>query len=443
MRTFTKILLMGFFCIFTLADAAPGRCEEANTGDSLTWQQKSVEYAGIMSRVKWTPVADGMPKRGGHFIAGTEYTGVPYSSVKHVGRYIGFDIYLKTFLAAVENPQSVLYTENLYGKVSNAECYYGKVCSSYTSYALQCGIWYVSKVHGPEFRAGVTIVEPQSAQAAQPGDIIYTPPAKKNGGSHVELVTEVVRNEDGKVTHVRIEESRPETTSNTLRSASAFDAHLASRNRELYRITDLDAWREGNKAESFLFPNYEDDSASPQINRVLLLDRGDWVPYHRGQPVKINIMDRDGRGIRSLVIKRGGKIVEEIEHPGKGVVERSFDICGDYTAHCVMKDGSLSQACEFAVSELDFSLPAEHVSQGKSWEIELTSDNMNAIIVYLKNSAEGSDEHNVFITDEDRRAGKVTIPASVIQNADKMQVWLIGENRYGRLKQRRDIQVTD
>lgn len=443
MRTFTKILLIGFFCIFTLADAAPGRCEEANTGDSLTWQQKSVEYARIMSRVKWTPVADGMPKRSGHFIAGTEYTGVPYSSVKHVGRYIGFDIYLKTFLAAVENPQSVLYTENLYGKVSNAECYYGKVCSSYTSYALQCGIWYVSKVHGPEFRAGVTIVEPQSAQAAQPGDIIYTPPAKKNGGSHVELVTEVVRNEDGKVTHVRIEESRPETTSNTLRSASAFDAHLASRNRELYRITDLDAWREGNKAESFLFPNYEDDSASPQINRVLLLDRGDWVPYHRGQPVKINIMDRDGRGIPSLVIKRGGKIVEEIEHSGKGVVERSFDICGDYTAHCVMKDGSLSQACEFAVSELDFSLPAEHVSRGKSWEIELTSDNMNAIIVYLKNSAEGSDEHNVFITDEDRRAGKVTIPASVIQNADKMQVWLIGENRYGRLKQRRDIQVTD
>ena len=275
MSTFTKILLIGFFCISVLADAAPGRCGETNTGGSLTWQQKSVEYARIMSRVKWTPVADGMPRRGGHFTAGKEYTGVPYSSVKHVGRYIGFDIFLKTFLAAVENPKSVLYTENLYGKVSNAECYYGKVCSSYTSYALQCGIWYVSKVHGPRFRNGVTIVEPQSAQ---PGDVIYTPPARKNGGSHVEIVTDVVRNEDGKVTHVRVEESRPQTTSNTLRSASAFDAHLASRNRELYRITDLDAWRGGNKAESFLFPNYEDDLATPQINRVLLLDRGDWVP---------------------------------------------------------------------------------------------------------------------------------------------------------------------
>src|SRR5690606_22367173 len=138
----------------------------------------------------------------------------------------------------------------LYGKVSNAECYYGKVCSSYTSYALQCGIWYVSKVHGPEFREGVTIVEPPSAQAARPGDVIYTPPARKNGGSHVELVTEVVQNEEGEVTHVRVEESRPETTSNTLRSAKAFEAHLSSRNRKLYRITDLDAWRGHNKAES-------------------------------------------------------------------------------------------------------------------------------------------------------------------------------------------------
>ena len=108
-----------------------------------------------------------------------------------------------------------------------------------------------------------------------------------------------------------------------------------------------------------------------------------------------------------------------------------------------MKDGSLSQACEFAVSELDFSLSAANVSRGSSWEIELTSDNMNAIIVYFKNSADGYDEHYVFITEEDRKAGKVSIPASVIRNADKMQVWLVGENRYGRLKKRLDFQVID
>jgi hypothetical protein len=442
MKPLTKTVLAVVIGLIVFLHLAAGASGEDQSGGSPAWQEQSIEYARIMSGVKWTPVADGMPKRGGQFTAGEEYTGVPYSSVKHVGRYIGFDIFLKTFLAAVENPQSVLYTENLYGKVTNAECYYGKVCSSYTSYALQCGIWYVSKVHGPRFREGVTLAEPQSAQGARPGDILYTPPARENGGSHVELVTEVIRDPEGQVTQVRIEESRPPTISNTLRSAQAFDSHLSSRNRELYRITDLDAWRGDNRAESLLFPNYKDDSATPQINRVLLLDRGDWVPYFQGQPVKINIMDRDDQGVQALVIQRGGQVVEEIAIPGKGVVERSFETCGDYTAHCVMQDGSRSQPCEFAVCQLDFSLPAE-VSRGTPWVIELTTDNMNAIIVYFKNSAAGHDEHNVFITADDRKAKQVTIPAAVTQHADKLQVWLIGENRYGRLKVRKDIQVTD
>lgn len=437
------ILLGGFLCLAGPAVAGTKEKQQTSDGDSSRWQSQSVDYARIMSRVKWTPVTDGMPKRGGHFQAGKEYIGVPYSSVKHVGRYIGFDIFLKTFLAAVENPRSVLYTENLYGKVTNAECYYGKVCSSYTSYALQCGIWYVSKVHGPRFRDGVTLLEPQAAQSAQPGDVIFTPPAKQNGGSHVELLTEVVRNSDGRVTHVRVEESRPQTTSNTLRSAKTFDAHIAARNRELYRITDLDAWRGGNRAESFLFPNYEDDSVTPKISRVLLLDRGDWVPYRKGEPVKFNVLDRDSQGVRALVIKREGRLAETIKVSGKGVVERTFVTCGDYTAHCVMKDGSPSQACEFAVCELDFSLPAAKISRDAPWEIKLTSDNMDAIIVYFKNLTDGSDEHNVFISAEDRKNGKVSIPASVTREASKMQVWLIGENRYGRLKQRRDVTITE
>ena len=59
--------------------------EEAKK-NPLAWRAQAVEYARIMSRVKWTPVAGGMPnRRGGCFEEGTEYTGVPYSSVKAVG----------------------------------------------------------------------------------------------------------------------------------------------------------------------------------------------------------------------------------------------------------------------------------------------------------------------------------------------------------------------
>jgi len=394
-----------------------------------------------MSQVKWTPVADGMPIRGrGHFKKGTEYTGVPYSSVKSVGRYIGFDIFLKTFLAAVENPRSVLYTENLSGKVKNAGAYYGKVCSSYTSYALQCGIWYVSRHHGPRYRDGVCLVDPQSAQAAEVGDVIFTPPAP---GSHVEIVTGITRGDDGTVTHLRVEDSWPPTTRTIERSDSKFDAHISSQGRKLYRVTDLDAWRGANRAASFLFPNYDEDCAAPVINRTMLLDRGDWVPYRKGQAVRINVMDRDARGVKALVIKRGSTVVEHVEVRARGAVERSFSTCGDYTAHCVMDDGSPSQACEFSVCHLDFEVSVEAVTLDKPWEVKFTSENMDAIIVHLYSETNAYGHRTVFVSEQDRRNGKVVIPAGLVGNTGKWQIWLIGENRYGRLKKRRDITAVE
>jgi hypothetical protein len=416
--------------------------EEAKRSSSA-WQEQAVEYAHIMSRVKWTPVADGMPHvGGGHFKKGTEYTGVPYSSVKTVGRCIGFNIYLKTFLAAVENPHSVLYTEDLSGKLSLAAPYYGKVCSTFTSYALQCALPYRSSHHDPTFRSGVVLVDPQSAQAAEPGDVIYTPPATVGGGSHVELVTAVERSGE-KVTAVRVEDSSPPTTRNILRKAANFDSHISSRSRRLCRITDFDAWHEHNKAESFLFPNYDEDSATPAINRVLLLDRGDWVPYYRDQAVKFNVMDKDSQGVRSLVVKRGDTVVERINVQGKGVIERLLSDCGDYTAHCVMGDGSLSQACEFSVCDLDFSLPAETPRRNKPWDIKFTACNLRVVAVRIMNPKPPYKRCIVWLTDQDRRSKKVTVPAGLVQDEGLVHVWVIGENKYGRLTRQQEVVIVE
>ncbi len=415
--------------------------KEAGKAESASWQEEAIEYARIMSQVRWTPVADGMPTRqGGHFEKGKQYTGVPYSSVRSVGRYIGFDISLKTFLAAVENPHSVLYTENLSGKVPNAAPYYGKVCSTYTSYALQCGIWHVSRHHGPRFREGVVLVEPQSAQATQVGDIIYTPPQP---GSHVEIVTEVVTDDDGVVTSVRVEDSWPSTTRTLHRTAAKFDAHISSKGRVLQRITDLDAWRGENRAESFLYPNYQADSATPAINRTLLLDLGDWVPYQKGQAVKFNVMDKDSLGVSALVIEREGTVVESIDVSDTGVIERSLASCGDYTAHVVRKDGTASQSCEFSICDLDFSINVEKLSRTKAWDVEFTSNNMNVIAVYLSSDADDSIRHAIYVTEQQRKTGRLTVPAGLVKKAGNLQVWLIGEHKYGRLKVRKDIAVID
>lgn len=407
------------------------------------WQQHAAAQARILSQVKWTPVAGTMPnRRGGFFEAGQEQTGVPYSSVQAEGRYIGFDISLRTFLAAVENPLSVLYTENLTGKVANAAAYYGTVCSSYTSYALQCAIPEVSRRHGPSISAGVVLVEPQSARGAEVGDVIYTPHAQETSGSHVEMVTAVTKDEQGRVISVRVEESRPPTTKSTNRSPAEFNAHLAAKSKQLMRVTDLNAWREANRAEFFRFPNYKADAATPVINRTLLLDLGDWVPYQKGQTVKFHVMDRDQTGAKTLVIQRGGAVVEEIALDGPGVLERSFTICGDYAAHVMRQDGSRSQACEFAVCDLDLRLPAGSVSLTEAWDVGFSSENMQVIAVYLQNEADSYDRHPLFVSEEQRRRGVLTVPAGLLKKPGKLQVRVIGEHPLGRLKVSRKLTLT-
>jgi hypothetical protein len=407
---------------------------------SAPWQERAAEHARLLSQVKWSPVADTLPNRkGGFFEKGREYTGVPYSSVRSEGRYIGFDIALRTFLAAVENPHSVLYTENFTGKVSNAAAYYGSVCSAYTSYALGCGFPEVSRRYGPPVGTGIILVQPQSAEAAQVGDVIYTPHATETSGSHVEMITAVKRDKTGRVTSIRVEESRPPTTQTTDRSPENFNAHLAAKNKQLLRVTDRDAWRGDNRAEPLRFPNFELDAAPATINRALLLDLGDWVPYQKGAPVKFNVMDRDRRGVKTLVIQRGGAVVEEIALESPGLHERRFDTCGDYTAQVIHADGSKSQACEFAVCDLELRLPAEKVTLGSAWRVEFGSDNMEVIAVYLWNSGDSYGRHPIFITSEQRKEGTLQIPAGLLKKSGTLQVWLMGEHQLGRLKLRKDI----
>lgn len=325
----------------------------------------------------------------------------------------------------------------------NAAPYYGTVCSSFTSYALQCGNWEISRRHGSEINQSIVPVNPQSAQAVQVGDVIYTPHLTLTLGSHVEIVTAVTKDKAGRVTSVRIDESRPPTTKTTDRSPASFDAHLSAGNKRLFRITDLNAWRGGNRAESFFFPNHRADSVAPKINRTLLLDLGDWGPFQQGQAVKFNVMDRDALGVKTLIIQRGGKVVEKIPLDRPGVQKRSFTTRGDYTTHVVRPDGSTSPACEFGVCDLDLRLSAESFRLDRNREAHYTSDNIKIIAVYLWNESDSYGRHPLFLTDEQRRKGSVTVPANLLKKAGTLQVWLIGEHGLGRLKVRKDILMVE
>ena len=120
--------------------------------DSLDFVMSNdvLERAYQMVSLEWTPLKRVPANGGGYYAAGRSVRGIPYSSVKEINTYLFQDVSYHTFMTAVHNPKSVLYTENISKDPYNGEnCapYYGAVCSSAVMYALDIDIpYYVSQI---------------------------------------------------------------------------------------------------------------------------------------------------------------------------------------------------------------------------------------------------------------------------------------------------------
>lgn len=93
--------------------------------------------AAQMREIQYTPI-DELPCNNNSTIipAGATVNGLMYSSVRKTDNFIPFNISLHTFMTALQNPKSVLYTERAQeSNIVNAGCYYGTNCSEYVSYS--------------------------------------------------------------------------------------------------------------------------------------------------------------------------------------------------------------------------------------------------------------------------------------------------------------------
>jgi hypothetical protein len=67
---------------------------------------------------------------------------------------------------------------------------------------------------------------------------------------------------------------------------------------------------------------------------------------------------------------------------------------------------------------------------------------MQVIAVYLSSQSDSYGRHPLFVSEEERRAGAFSVPAGLLKKPGIVEVWLIGENQFGRLKVRKDIVLT-
>lgn len=182
------------------------------------------DRARMMCSVKWIPKSD-IPYNSGYFKKNELVEGLPYSSVKELQNFIGLDVSIYTFLTAVNNPYSLLYTEDVaagnpcyLGGVyngKNSHTFYGTVCSSFTAFCFGEINNYASFNYKNGKVPNYKLKADQSIDAISSGDLFWCP-------GHVALITEVERNAEAAVVRIELIESAGKKVTVTRYTPTAF-----------------------------------------------------------------------------------------------------------------------------------------------------------------------------------------------------------------------------
>lgn len=365
-----------------------------------------------IAEVEWYTLGD-VPKLGGVFAAGHTYTGVPYSSVKELNKYIGQDVSFYTFLSAINNPRSVLYTERVdeypYNGV-NCASYYGSVCSMTINYALGFNRPYQSRMYGA--LPFIKRVTDQNFRSIRPGDIVW-----KQG--HVLLVIDVDYDESGQVERIEILENSGYCAFIKSYTLSEFEKRWEGIEWVIYRNIEL--YKLANESSLYVIP--EDEFIyNMDFNHDLNLDRGDRVTYREGEDVIVNVLSTN---YSSIELYESGKLINRQNYTGMPDIVFSGLPYGHYEARLI-DDGKYSASVYFEILQTDVSV---HI-KNEFITIKFHSD--NAIPEYLIFCTErGSMFFISDITKEERLKGCKTIKASASLNGYYVKVFYRGY--YGRV----------
>ena len=255
--------------------------------------QNGVRRARQLCRLRWTPV-EKMPSglirttsEGKRYIdtflsAWYPRTGVPYSSVRLHETYVGNNVSIETFMTALKNPDSLLYTAPQHGLGRSMFSYYGTVCSTFLSYATgmpvrtNCSLL----LKDPRFKS----VDPNDPRGFLIGDILLSK-------DHTALVTGIRREEDGTPKEILVAESQSPFCTETSFSLREFEGSWIGHGYGLYRYNGWE--RVSYKPSPYVPLPGDPDLPAPREMYMLLADRGDKANYTLGEPVCFHVFDQN------------------------------------------------------------------------------------------------------------------------------------------------------
>ena len=252
---------------------------------------------------------------GGVSIAAGNKVGIPYTSCMEVDKFVGFDVTLKTFMTCVNNPYSLLYTENLYngtsgygftyngaGDSTNIGGYMGVVCNVFALHAIGMKTRFDSGSDAYLAKIGVfDKIYNQSAQGLQIGDVWW-----ENG--HNRVITNLWRSDRGLITKIEMSESVHNFPQVVAYTPSAFDSLLASKHAIIYRCNEL--YKNINyEASPFVAVEDEVIDSEYTYNDDICTFAGDYASFREGQIIFLNYNLKEVGSWTSIELTKGNTVV--------------------------------------------------------------------------------------------------------------------------------------
>ncbi len=284
---------------------------------------------------------------GSYQLPGWPAKGLPYSSVIKHQKLIGYHVSFESFMTALKDPKSVLYTKDLFdGERKNAAAWYGTVCSSLASY-----VWDLPIQHTCSNWAQMEDVRRLGQPALEELKLLDV----LLNVTHIAVITGIERDDQGKVRRIEVSESTLPNCRAAWFTADQFVSYwyhslttpyYIFRRRDNSRITyapnpfvHVAANEERGIVGDAPLPPYE-------YNEVIVPNQGNRSNYLAGEePVVLDILDeaflcvevRNERGETSMYSVKDGQVILK-DQP-----------CGQYTAVAIDSQQRRSKPAAYAV----------------------------------------------------------------------------------------------
>ncbi len=219
-------------------------------------------------------------------LAGQLAIGVPYSDVAETRTYVPNNVSIRTFMTAVKNRRSLLYTEELqtntskYGKsytTGHRRAYYGEVCCGFTCWVMGLDLMYLAGQSIP----GESVVSYTGVDDLRPLDLLV------RIGSHISIVTDIWKDEFGKVRLIAWAEMSTPYPYRTIYTVEEFNRRMTEQSIEVRRWT---GWGNLTAPEETEYSQYllGQTRKEPKVNEDIMCFAGDYAAFAEGDIIHLN-----------------------------------------------------------------------------------------------------------------------------------------------------------